>query len=133
MRASNKKHTTIAKDGTVVELTAAQKEYADLRAANPTSSLAQIAAQAYPNANTDTIRQIVHQNERNTNIAIYSAAQVSKAKVRISELVDSKKEGIALKASQDILDRTEGKPIQRSITQAQHLIRISLGNLEADS
>lgn len=45
---------------------------------------------------------------------IYKASAVGKAKKRIVSLVDSKNESIALKSSQDILDRTEGKAIQRS-------------------
>lgn len=45
---------------------------------------------------------------------IYSDRAVGKAKKRVVALVDSSNENISLKASQDILDRTEGKAIQRS-------------------
>lgn len=46
--------------------------------------------------------------------AIYKATAVGKAKRRIVALVDSGNENIALKASQDILDRTEGKATQKT-------------------
>lgn len=45
---------------------------------------------------------------------IYKASAVGKAKRRVVQLVDSDNEGIALKASQDILDRTEGKAVQKT-------------------
>lgn len=50
---------------------------------------------------------------------IYKASAVGKAKRRIVSLVDSESESIALKASQDILDRTEGKAAQKT----EHLSR----------
>lgn len=46
--------------------------------------------------------------------SIYKASAVGKAKRRIVSLVDSDNENIALKASQDIIDRTEGKATQKT-------------------
>lgn len=43
------------------------------------------------------------------NVQIYKDSAIRKAKTKIVSLVDSGNEQIALKASQDILDRTEGK------------------------
>ena len=48
------------------------------------------------------------------NVKIYKDSAVAKAKSRIVTLVDSPNDNIALKASQDILDRTQGKAIQRN-------------------
>lgn len=48
------------------------------------------------------------------NVQGYRDSAVSKAKSKIVELVDSSNENTALKASQDILDRTEGKAIQKT-------------------
>lgn len=53
------------------------------------------------------------------NVQIYSNSVVKKAKTRIGSLVDSSNESIALKASQDIIDRTEGKAIQRNETTSK--------------
>lgn len=44
----------------------------------------------------------------------YKDSAVGKAKRRIVTLVDSNNENTALKAAQDIIDRTEGKAIQKS-------------------
>lgn len=49
-----------------------------------------------------------------TSARIYTSAAVGKAKRRIVSLVESGNENIALKASQDILDRTEGKATQKT-------------------
>jgi len=48
------------------------------------------------------------------NVQIYKASAVNKAKRRIVSLVNSDNENIALKASQDIIDRTEGKATQKT-------------------
>jgi hypothetical protein len=48
------------------------------------------------------------------NVKIYKDNAVKSAKTRIVQLVKSNNESIALKASQDILDRTEGKAVQRT-------------------
>lgn len=66
-----------------------------------------------------------HKNENSAAVAasrllksdkyqIYKASVVGKAKRRIASLVDSDNENIALKASQDIIDRTEGKATQKT-------------------
>lgn len=66
---------------------------------------------------TNNIRTADNQASRLLNsdkYAIYRASAVGKAKRRVVQLVDSNNESIALKASQDILDRTEGKAIQKT-------------------
>lgn len=56
---------------------------------------------------------------RSPKYSIYKASAVGKAKRRIVELVDSNNEQIAYKASADILDRTEGKAVQRNETTSK--------------
>ena len=71
---------------------------------------------------------------RSDKYNIYKASAVGKAKKRIVSLVSSGNESIALKASQDILDRTEGKATQKTenITQTVEvkldLTGVKLGN-----
>lgn len=48
------------------------------------------------------------------NVIGYKSSAVGKAKRRIITLVDSENQSIALKASQDIIDRNEGKAVQKS-------------------
>lgn len=68
------------------------------------------------------------------NVQIYKASAVSKAKKRIVKLVDSQNETIALKASQDIIDRVEGKAghneadKSRTVTVKLDLTGVKLGN-----
>ena len=68
------------------------------------------------------------------SVQIYKASAVSKAKRRIVSLVDSDNENIALKASQDIIDRTEGKAghkdgdVSRTVRVELDLTGVKLGN-----
>jgi hypothetical protein len=68
------------------------------------------------------------------SVQIYSNSIVNKAKRRIGQLVDSDNENIALKASQDVIDRTEGKAGQkdgdksRTVTVKLDLTGVKLGN-----
>jgi len=50
----------------------------------------------------------------NDKYRIYKKSVVGSAKKRIASLVQSENESIALKASQDIIDRTEGKAVQKN-------------------
>lgn len=58
---------------------------------------------------------------RNPEAQIYLEAHVSKARRKIVQLVESKKENIALLASQDILDRTHGKARQTTEVKASSI------------
>ena len=68
------------------------------------------------------------------SVAIYKASHIKKAKSRIVSLVDSDNENIALKASQDIIDRTEGKAghkdeqLSRTVHVSLDLTGVKLGN-----
>lgn len=65
---------------------------------------------------------------------IYKKSAVGKAKKRIVSLVSSTNESIALKASQDIIDRTEGKAghkddaVSRTVRVELDLTGVKLGN-----
>lgn len=121
MASSNKKYKVITKSGVIVQLTKAQKRYADEKIANPDKPLVASARVAYPNQNEDTLRQQVQANEKNLDITIYSDEQSSKAALTVVELMDSNKEDVRFKAATDILDRTHGKSIQRQQTQNTNL------------
>ncbi len=68
------------------------------------------------------------------SVQIYKDSAIRKAKKRIVTLVSSDNEGIALKASQDILDRTEGKAqqkegnVSRVVRVEVDLTGVKLGN-----
>lgn len=114
-KSRQKKIQVPVKDGYVM-LTPNQKEYADLKMAEPKASLVSLAKQAYPNAAYNTLRQVVRQNEANTSIALYSNKQLADAKTTVYEIMQDKevKPRDRLTAAFDIQDRTVGKAIQRT-------------------
>lgn len=81
---------------------------------NPKISKTEAYMKVHSTNNRNTARAAVAKLTAKPSAKIYSDRAVGKAKRRIVELVDSSNESIAVKASQDILDRTEGKAIQRS-------------------
>lgn len=102
------------KSGTKVRLTKQQKDYADIKLSNPNMALVDVVKQAYPNAkDSNYASTIAAINEKNNSIQIYTNEQISKAKKKIVELIDSEREDIALRASVDVLDREHGKAIQK--------------------
>lgn len=68
------------------------------------------------------------------SVQIYKDSAVRRAKSRIVSLVDSENESIALKAATDIIDRTEGKAVQKNETTTKtvevklDLTGVKLGN-----
>ena len=62
---------------------------------------------------------------KKTSVIGYKDAAVKKAKRRIIELVDSGNESVALKASESIIDRNEGKAVQKS-ESTQQVVTVKL-------
>lgn len=127
-----KKITVITKDGQELQLTPNQKAYADLKAQFPNRSLASIAAEVYPNAQPETVSQIVNQNEKNTSISLYSNDQVNNAKSTVLEIMGDKnnKARDRLTAAFDVMDRNLGKAIQKTEVSSTSLnINIDLSGL----
>lgn len=60
----------------------------------------------------------------------YSQAAVGKAKRRIITLVDSENESISLKAAQDVIDRNEGKAVQKNESTVRTVeVKLDFGQL----
>jgi phage terminase small subunit len=112
-----------------VKLTAKQKAFADNLINNPKMSPTQSALQAYGKPDKPTTygsaQQIAHENLTKPNIQIYLNKHIDKAKQKIVNLLDSENEQIVLASSKDILDRTFGKPSQKtdstSVSYIQHV------------
>jgi uncharacterized protein YbcV (DUF1398 family) len=89
----------------------------------------QSALQAYGKPDKPTTygsaQQIAHENLTKPNIQIYLNKHIDKAKQKIVNLLDSENEQIVLASSKDILDRTFGKPSQKtdstSVSYIQHV------------
>ena len=114
------KETIVMKSGAIVKLTPQQKAYADLLLEQPNTAQTDIVKQAYPNVTDSNLAStIAAQNNKNTDIQIYTSEQVSKAKRRIVELIDSEREDISLRASVDVLDREHGRAVQQVQTTSK--------------
>lgn len=81
---------------------------------NPSVKQGEAYLKLHPTASKASADSNASKLLNNDKYAIYKASAVGKAKRRIVELVDSDNENISLKASQDILDRTEGKATMKT-------------------
>lgn len=90
------------------------KQVIDLMIDNPKLSQTEAYSIVHGTDNRKTANVNASKLLAKTSAQIYKASAVGKAKKRIVELVESGNENIALKASQDILDRTEGKATQKT-------------------
>lgn len=106
-------------------LTKKQKAFADTLINNPKMSATQAALRTYgKNAPTTygTARQIATENLAKPSIQLYMDSHIEKAKLTVVSLMDSKKDDIKLRASESILDRTYGKPTQKTDTTSMSLV-----------
>jgi phage I-like protein len=95
------------------------KQVLDLLMANPKLSQTEAYLMVHKTKNRETASAKASELVRKDTARIYSERAVGKAKRRVVQLVDSRNESIALKASADILDRTEGKAVQRNETTSR--------------
>jgi hypothetical protein len=95
------------------------KQLVDNLLENPKLSQTQAYIDIHGTTNRDSARATASALLAKPNVQIYKESAVKKAKTRIVTLIESQNESIALKASQDVLDRTEGKAIQRNETTAR--------------
>lgn len=117
----------------LIKLTRKQKNFADLLIENPKMSATEAVNQTYNVANRHTAEVIASENLRKPELQIYMQEHVDLAKRRIVELTSDEKSDIALRASQDILDRSLGKARQQIEVQSTSLnINISLSDLQPE-
>lgn len=72
----------------------------------------------HPNANALTAKVNASKLLAKPEAQIYLKAHTDKAKARVVELIDSDRQDIALRASEAVLDRELGRPIQRVQTHS---------------
>lgn len=101
------------------------KELVDMLQSNPKLSQTEAYMRLHGTNNRESARASASAVLAKPSVQIYKASAVGKAKKRIVQLVESGNESIALKASQDILDRTEGKAVQRNET-TQRTVEVKL-------
>jgi len=101
------------------------KQVLDALIADPKLSQTEAYIQVHKTTNRNTAKANASKLLTSTNAKIYNDSAIGKAKRRIVGLIDSDNENIALKASSDVLDRTEGKAIQKNET-THKLIEVKL-------
>jgi len=101
---------------------------------NPSMSQTQAYIETHETNNRTVAKNEASKLLTKPSVMIYKASAIKKAKERIVSLVDSDNENIALKASQDIIDRTEGKAhhkdeqVSRTVHVSLDLTGVKLGN-----
>lgn len=95
------------------------KQFIDELLNNPKISQTEAYIRTHRTENRSTAGSRASELVKKRSVQIYSNATVGRAKKRIASLIDTTNESIALKASQDILDRTEGKAIQKTETTSK--------------
>lgn len=95
------------------------KEFIDLLNSNPKLSNTEAYIQTHSTENRKVASVEASRLLSKPSVIGYKDSAVAKAKRRMIELVDSSNESIAVKASQDIIDRNEGKAIQKNETTSK--------------
>lgn len=90
------------------------KEFIDLMVDNPKLSATEAYIRTHETNDRNTARSQASKLQQRPAVIGYKDSAVKKAKRRIVLLVDSPNESIALKASESIIDRHEGKAVQKS-------------------
>lgn len=110
------------------------KEFIDNLIENPNKTMGEVYMMNHKTENRISASQAASKLLKKPNVVGYKDAAVGKAKRRIVSLVNSDNESIALKASQDIIDRNEGKATQktestsRTVHVSLDLTGVKLGN-----
>jgi hypothetical protein len=81
---------------------------------DPSITNSEAARRAFPNLSPSSASMLALRTMKDERVLAILDKHVNKAQDTIVRLLDSDKPDIALRASQDILDRTYGKAIQRN-------------------
>lgn len=90
------------------------QRFADRLLKDPKISATQAYLDTHETTNKATARSNASILLSKPSVQIYLKSHVTQATHKVVELIHSEKDDIALRAAQDILDRTHGKPIART-------------------
>ena len=120
-RGKNKKRGNVSEAPKTREVLAKEygikpktKAFVDKLLDNPTMTQTDAYIETHETNNKKTASKQASKLLQSPAVIGYKQSAVSKAKKRIVALVNSDNENIALKASQDIIDRNEGKAVQKN-------------------
>lgn len=108
-----------------LKLSPKTKAFVDLLNEDPTISKRQAYIKTHETNNVNTAAVQANRLLKQPNVMIYSQQAVNKARNKIVTLVDSKREDIALKASESVLDRQFGKATQKQ-ERTQRTVEVKL-------
>jgi hypothetical protein len=107
------------------------KEFVDLMNQDPKLSAAEAYIRTHQTNSRETAAVNASKLLAKTNVQIYKKSIVAKAKRKIGILIDSENERIALDAAKDVIDRTEGKAIQKNETTSKVVtVKLDLSGLK---
>lgn len=110
------------------------KDFIDMLNDNPKLSATEAYIRTHQTTNRITAGTAANKLLKKPSVIGYKDSAVKRAKRRIVQLVDSDNESIALKASESIIDRNEGKAVQknenlsRTVEVKLDLTGVKLGN-----
>ena len=90
------------------------KAFADELINNPKISQTEAYIRTHKTNSRTTARINASKTLTNANVQIYLNKHIDKARNKIVQLIDSEKENISLQASESVLDRALGKPVQQT-------------------
>lgn len=108
------------------------KSYADKLLANPKMSQTEAYLQTHKTTNPNTARVNASKLMANANVQLYLDKHIKKARDKVVQLIDSKNEQTALRASDSVLDRQLGKPRQQ-IEVSSQMVSINIDLTSPDS
>jgi len=97
-----------------IKLAPKVKAFADELINNPKISQTEAYIRTHKTNNRTTARINASKTLTNTNVQIYLNKHIDKARNKIVQLIDSERENISLQASEMVLDRALGKPVQQT-------------------
>lgn len=90
------------------------KKILDIYASQKAKNITKAYKEVHPTAKSITANVNGYKLLKKPDAQLYLDKHINKAKNRIIELVDSNRENIALQASESILDRALGKPVNKT-------------------
>lgn len=106
------------------------KELVDMLLEDKTLTQTDAYMSLHPKASRKTAGRVASRVLNKPAVIGYSQAAVGKAKRRIITLVDSENESISLKAAQDVIDRNEGKAVQKNESTVRTVeVKLDFGQL----
>lgn len=118
--------------GIVICMKPKTKKFLNQLIYNPKISATQAYLDTHNTTNRASARASASKLLATPNVQLYMQEHVFKARDRIIELIDSSKEEVALRASESVLDRQLGKPIQ-SINTSNKSVYINIDLTTSDT